>query len=78
MATDREQVDFLISLGIMPSAADRIVGEAQQRQHRRLTIAEARPRGTITLTEVQRTADWWYFNPNVPNRIRLILDAQEV
>ena len=78
MASEQQQIDFLIRAGIMPSTADLVVRQAVQRNHKRLRIQDALPMATITQADIRKASDRWLFDTTVPNRIKLILDAKEV
>jgi len=78
MASEQQQIDFLIRAGIMPSTADLVVRQAARHNHRRLRIYEVLPMATITQADIRKAGDRWLFDTTVPNRIKLILDAKEV
>lgn len=77
MATSREQVQFLIKVGLPPSTAAAIVAEAEQRLQKILNAREAPRAAAITPADLEAARSWWYYSPAVPNKWRRILDAQD-
>lgn len=77
MPSEDTQVQFLISQGVMPSVAKRVVRESLS-----LTSPLGKPRArsyaTITSEDIAAAAQWWLFNPSVPLSMKRILDASEV
>ena len=70
------QIAQLVLRGIMPSVAERIAAEAEADGERVTPPNEAAWRGEVTEADKEQARLWWYYTPDVPQRLRRILDAR--
>lgn len=76
MATAEQRTRQLILRGLMPSEAERIVQECLEREGV-LPPGEAALEATVTDANIERARQVWYYSPDVPDRLRRILDARD-
>lgn len=68
----------LVLRGIMPSVAERVVTEAEDSGQRIMPPNEAAWQAEVTEADKEQARQWWYYTPDVPQRLRRILDARVV
>ena len=78
MPTREERIAALIRNGIMPATAEQIVNDVDANGGRLLTPGEAQALAVTTDTDIERARHWWWYSPDVPQRLRRILDARRV
>jgi len=66
----------LVLRGVMPSVAERAVAEADANGQRIPNPNEAAWDAEITAADQEQAKLWWYYTPDVPTRLRRILDAR--
>jgi hypothetical protein len=72
------QIAQLVLRGIMPSTAERAVSIAADNDWRIPSPNEAAWDAEITAADIERARLRWYYSPDVPQRLRRILDARVV
>lgn len=68
----------LVRRGILPSVAERVVAEAEAAGQRIPPPNEAAWEGDVSAADQEQAKLWWYYTPDVPQRLRRILDARPV
>jgi hypothetical protein len=72
------QIAQLVLRGIMPSTAERAVDRAAANDWRIPPANEAAWDAEVTAADIERARMWWWYTPDVPQRLRRILDARVV
>lgn len=73
-----KRIAQLVLRGIMPSVAERVVAECEDAGQQILTPAEAGWLADPQPGDAEQARLWWYWSPDVPTRLRRILDARVV
>jgi hypothetical protein len=76
--TPEQRIRQLISRGIMPSEAERIVADVDARIGRLMTPEESDRVAAVGADAIMQARQWWYYSPLVPTRFKRLLDAREV
>jgi hypothetical protein len=78
MPTAEERVQQLILRGLMPTDAEAVVRQTDERQGELLTGSEAMLASTITQEQVDQDALWVFWTPDVPAQYKRLWTARTV
>jgi len=78
MPTSEERVQRLILRGLMPTDAEAVVRQTDERQGELLTGSEAMLASTITQEQVDQDALWVFWTPDISNRYRRLWTARRI
>lgn len=74
-ATVEQRIAQLVTRGILPTDAERIVAENVANGDRLLTASEAAVLADTGPAEAAHDRLWWFYNPAVEERFRRLLSA---
>lgn len=74
-ATVEQRIAQLVTRGLLPTDAERIVSENVANGDRLLTASEAAAFADTGPAEAAHDRLWWFYNPAVEERFRRLLNA---
>jgi len=78
MPTSEERVQQLILRGLMPTDAEAVVRQSDERNGQLLTDSEAALLANVTQDQVDQDALWVFYTPDVPAQYKRLWTARRI
>jgi hypothetical protein len=78
MPTAEERVQQLILRGLMPTDAERVVRDTDERNGQLLSDSEAALLANVTQDQVDQDALWVFYTPDVPVQYKRLWTARRI
>lgn len=73
--TDKALYDKLVTIGVMPSVAERIIADANAANDELPTEQDVQEDAKVTEADLALAAQYWLYSPAVPKRFKRVLHA---